>query len=136
MSIFNKKPLNRDNVLGAKDIKIEQVDVPEWGGHVFVKGMTGVARGHMEVAITEGRGEDREVNLSRLRAAIAAVTICNEDGELLFTTEDIAALNEKSAGALQRVFDVSNRLSGTSKDDVKELSEELEKNPSGDSASD
>lgn len=136
MSIFSKKPLNRDDILGAKDIEIERVETPEWGGYTFVKSMTGIARGRLEKSITEKRGGDTEVNMENLRAVIAAATICDEDGKLLFTAEDAIALGEKSASALQRVFEVSNRLSGTSKDDVKELSEELEKNPSGDSASD
>ena len=48
----------------------------------------------------------------------------------------IKALSEKSAAALQRVFEVAQRLSGITDDDVEELAEGLEDIPFEGSASD
>ena len=128
--------LNKKAILEVKDIEIEQVDVPEWGGHVFVKGMTGMERDTFEASIVQQRGKDARVNMVNIRAKLAAQTICDEEGLRLFNDKDVKALGKKSANALQRVFDVAQRLSGITEDDVDELAENLEKNPLDGSASD
>ena len=128
--------LNKQAILDVQDIEVEKVDVPEWGGHVFVKGMTGMERDTFEASIVQQRGKDARVNMVNIRAKLAAQTVCDEDGIRLFTDKDVKALGKKSANALQRVFDVAQRLSGITEGDVEELSDGLEKNPQDGSASD
>ncbi len=128
--------LTREAILEAQDIEIERVDVPEWGGHLFVKGMSGIERDTFEASIVEQRGKSAKVNMANIRAKLAAQSICDKDGKRLFTQKDVTALGKKSALALQRVFDVAQVLSGITADDVEELAEELENNPSDGSASD
>ena len=127
--------LTRDAILEIQDIDIERVDVPEWGGFVFVKGMSGTERDTFEASIVENRGNSPKVNMANIRAKLAAVSICDEDGKKLFTQKDVAALGKKSANALSRVFDAAQRLSGITESDIEELSDEME-NPSDGSASD
>lgn len=136
MSMSNQKPLSRDDILSVEDIEVELVEVPEWGGSVFVKGMTGTERDRFETSIVQQRGKDAKINMENIRAKLAAETICDEDGVRLFSQKDIGELGKKSASALQRVFDVAQRLSGITESDVEELSEEMDENPSGDSATD
>ena len=121
--------LNRDEILQVKDIEIEEVEVPAWGGSVFVKGMTGTERDAFEASIVQQRGKNASVNMANIRAKLASQTICNEEGERLFTDADIKALGKKSATALQLIFDVAQRLSGISGDDVEELAKEMDENP-------
>ena len=64
--------LTRDTMLSASDIEIELVEVPEWGGHVFVKGMSGTERDQFEASITEQRGKDARVNMANIRAKLSA----------------------------------------------------------------
>ena len=128
--------LNKQDILDIKDIEIEKVEVPEWGGFVFVKGMTGMERDTFEASIVQQRAKDARVNMVNIRAKLAAQTICDEEGVRLFNDKDIHALGKKSANALQRVFDVAQKLSGITGDDVEELAAELEENPSEGSASD
>lgn len=132
MSIFNKKPLRRDDILGADDIKMEKVAVPEWlDGYVYVKGMTGLEREQYETGYTAQREG------ANIRAHLASMSICDEHGVLLFSVEDAEKLGNKSSAALMRVFEVARRLSGLlGADELKKLSEEMEENPSNDSASD
>lgn len=125
---MNKKPLSRDDVLGAQDIDIEEIEVPEWGGTVFVKGMTGKEREQFEKGYSDTKGN--------IRAKLVSMTICDKDGVLLFSLEDVEKLGSKSASALIRIFDVARRLSRIGKDENENISEEMETNPSGDSASD
>ena len=128
--------LSRQDILDADDILKELVEVPEWGGSVWVKGMTGSVRGKFEASIIELRGQKTITDISNMREKLAAATICDEDGKLLFSEKDIKALGEKSALALQRIFVVAQRLSKITEDDVEELTSALETNPLEDSASD
>lgn len=128
--------LDRNAILSAADIKKELVDVPEWGGSVWVRGMNGAERDKFESSIVEMRGKKSVTDLANVRAKLASLTICDEAGKRLFTQADITALSEKSASALQRVFEVAQRLSGITKEDVEELTEELEESPFAGSVSD
>jgi hypothetical protein len=112
--------LTRDQILAATDLPTAQVDVPEWGGSVLVRTMTAGQRDRFEASVQGKRIED-------IRATLAALTICGEDGSLLFSAEDVAALAGKSALALNRVFETAGRLNGILPGDV----EELEKNYEG-----
>ena len=128
--------LGREDILQADDIVTEAVPVPEWGGTVLVKGMTGAERDRFELAMIEKPGKSAKVNLSDLRAKLCSLTIVNENGKLIFTQADIKKLTEKSASALRRVFEKARELSGIGDDDVAELTEALEDIPFESSPSD
>lgn len=128
--------LKRDEILQAADIQKEVVSVPEWGGDVYVKGMTGAERDKFESSMVTIRGKDREMNLANIRAKLASMTICDEAGVRLFKEEDVQALSKKSASALQRIFEVAQRLSGIGDADVEELAGELKTVPFDGSVSD
>lgn len=106
--------LDRGAILGATDIKTERVAVPEWGGEVLVRGLTGTERDAYEQRVHDSKYEN-------VRATILALAIVDEAGQHLFTLEDIAALGKKSAAPLDRLFDVARRLSGIGQRDVQEL---------------
>jgi hypothetical protein len=116
------KILSRDEILTALDITRERVPVPEWGGAVWVQGMTGTERDAFEASIVQqsGRGT-RTVNLANARAKVVALSVVDKDGKRVFSQEDVTALGRKSAAALQRVFSVAQRLSGLRDEDMEEL---------------
>ncbi len=113
--------LTKDQILGAKDTKTESVDVPEWGGEVLVKVMTGLERDAFEKSITETRGGSVTVNVMNYRAKLAARTICDETGLRLFEDKDIEALGKKSSLALVRVVEVAQRINCLGAKDVEDL---------------
>jgi hypothetical protein len=127
--------LTRDAILTANDIRTEEVDVPEWGGVVLVRGMTGTERDAFEARVVETHGKTTRVNLVNFRAKFVASVCVDDAGQPLFTEADIAALGKKSAAALQRVFNVAQRLSGLSDEDVDELVKKSENGQSADSGS-
>jgi len=51
---------------------------------------------------------------------LLALTVCDEKGVLLFSTEDIEALGEKNAATLDKLFEVAQRLAGLRAQDVEE----------------
>lgn len=124
--------LTCEEILTAPDLVYEDVSVPEWGGTVRVRGLTGTERDALEGSIVEQRGKKTSVNMTNLRAKLIVNAVVDGDGKRVFTSKDVDALGQKSAQALQRVFEVAQRLSGLSSDDV----EELTKNLSGDQGDD
>ena len=127
--------LTKEQILAAEDLPTEDVDVPEWGGAVRVRGLTGAERDALEVEMVSRSGRNVSVNIQNFRAKLVARTVIDEKGVLLFSTVDIGHLGEKSAAALQRVFDVSQRLSGLSSADVEELAKNWQIAQSDDSTS-
>ena len=86
-----------------------------------MRGLTGKERDALEASMIEGKGKKAEVNLVNLRAKLVARSIVDEDGKRVFEDEDIPALAQKSASALTRVYEVAQRLSGITQEDVDEL---------------
>lgn len=121
--------LSKADILKVSDIQRELVAVPEWGGDVWVKGLTGAERGQYEKSILTIRGKDQTINMAHIRAKLASLSICDEAGARLFTDADVEALDGKSAAALERVFTVAMRLSGLGEQDVKELATEIAADP-------
>jgi len=110
--------LNRESILQTNDLPSELVSVPEWGGEVYVRTLTGTERDAFEQALS---GKKNKPNLDNVRARFAVLTICDENGKRLFSDGDVKALGEKSASALDRVFEVASRLNGFSSEDAEEL---------------
>lgn len=110
--------LSADDILNADDLGTEDVDVPEWGGKVRVRGLTGTERDQFEARFVEGKAKGFEAFSARLVAACAV----DESGKRLFQGEAVTRrLGAKSAVAMARVSDVARRLSGFSEEDRDEL---------------
>ena len=109
--------LSRDAILECDDLPREAILVPEWGGEVWVRTLTGTERDAFEQSVIVGTDK----NLANIRARFAVLTVCDDEGRRLFDDSDAAALGAKSAAALDRVFAVAQRLNGFSSDDVDDL---------------
>lgn len=113
--------LTRDSILNAVDLKTEVVQVPEWGGEVLIKELSGTERDAFEGATYE---MDEKKKFKNIRARLVQKCAVDEDGKLLFEVTDVETLGSKSGAALDRLYSVAARLSGMTKTDV----EQLEKN--------
>ena len=116
------KYLSRDDILGLNDLPTEDVLIPEWGNkYVRVRGLTAAERDAFEASIVRRRGQRTEVDTRNMRAKLVALCVVDEQGNRLFTDEDVEVLGRKSAAALDRIFEVAQRLSGLRPQDVEEL---------------
>lgn len=115
--------LTKNAILSQSDREIEMVEVPEWGGVVFVRSLSGEERDQFEASIIERNGRDVRTNLRNLRARLVVLAACDESGNPIFSPGDADALGAKSAAALDRIFSVAQRLSGLRENDVQELAE-------------
>lgn len=127
--------LGRDAILGAVDVQYQEVDVPEWGGKVRIKGLTAGERDTFEASILQGKGKNTSVNHKNMRAKLLAMSIVDAEGNRIFGNDDIAALGKKSSKAINRLFDIATELNGIGEDDVEELAGNSEADRSDDSSS-
>lgn len=101
--------LNREQIAAAQDLKHEDVPVPEWGGDVRVRVMTGVEREAFGASLI---GPNGKPDMKNYKLGLVATCMVGEDGRPLFGLDEVQFLGEKSAVALERVFDVAQRLNG------------------------
>ena len=133
-------PLTRDQIIDRDDEQIEEVPVPEWGGTVLVRGMSGLQREQFEASIrfekpaanraARRRGEtETDVDTKMLRERMVVWCAVDSAGVRLFSDDDMVLLRSKNAAALERVTGVAMRLSGIREDDIDALAEEMLENP-------
>lgn len=124
--------LSRDAIRERPDLVTERVEVPEWGGAVMVRTLSGEERNAWEKAGLKktkkpGGGftyESREDQDERVRLAIAVCVTA--DGAQMFTAEDAPWLVKKSGAALDRVFDAGRRLNHMLTPDEQKADEEAD----------
>jgi hypothetical protein len=109
-------PLSKSAILAANDKKMVDHEVPEWGGTVKLRVMTGTERDRFESEFVGGNK-----NVEMVRAKLVAKCLCDEDGDRLFTEQEIPELGEKSAAVLDRLFSECMRLNRFTKNDVDDL---------------
>lgn len=123
-----RRVLSRAEILALDDHETVECEVPEWNTTVRVGNWTGATRWRV---LREWQ-EERRPNLLAL---VAAVSVVDEQGERLFSDEDVPALAKKHAGALQRIFDTALRLNGLTQERVSDLGKDSAATPSGASPS-
>lgn len=112
--------LSRDAILQAQDIQVAQVAVPEWGGSVYVRGLTGAERDTFEQRCMDSR-KGRQINIKGLKTLLVVMSVVDAEGQKMFAPKDAEALQAKSARPIERIYKAASDLSGLTDDDVEEL---------------
>lgn len=125
--------LTREMILNrARPLQQKRVAIPEWGGTVIVRELTGAERDRFEMSVIEtNKRGDRVFNSRNMRAKLVALSVITANGDRMFADEDVATLGHQSAAALDRVYDVAARLSRISKQDEEELAKNSSDDRSG-----
>jgi len=113
--------LTRDDLIKAcaAPLPCEPLEVPELGGAVVIRGMSGRERDVFEQSFTAARR--RQVTVKNVRARLAAQCLIDADGQRLCTDADIETLGQLRADVLDRICAVAQRLSGFIVADLAEL---------------
>lgn len=122
--------LSKTSILAAS-LEHEDVPVPEWGGDVRVAVMSGAARDRFMALQGEGK-----TPYSVFQARVLVCCVIDENGELLFSEDDVEALRGRSKEALDRVVDVAMRLNKLGVEAVEEEAKNSDAAPSGGTGSD
>jgi len=110
--------LSKDDILKQTNLPAEQVTVPEWGGEVRIRVMSGTERDAFEASVS---GNNGRTNLTNIRARLVAMTVVDDVGERLFTDAEAVDLGRTSSIALCRVFEAAQHLNGLTQQDVEDL---------------
>jgi hypothetical protein len=114
--------LSREDILLAEDLKKERVEIPEWGGYVYVSTMTGLARDKYESSLLAKDEEGKHVqDLKNMRAKLVCATVVDDQGNLLLNEEDVEAIGGKNAAVLDRITEASSKLNAVTDEDLEEI---------------
>jgi len=108
--------LTKEQILSADDRASIKLEVPEWGGEVYVRVMSGTERESFEREWTS----TEEKLLPQYKVKLLRRCLCDDKGDALFSNEDLTALGEKNALVLDRLFTECMKLNGFAKDAVEE----------------
>lgn len=109
--------LTKDQILAADDMGLLEVEVPEWGGSVFVRVMSVGERDSYENEWMVNKHKGVE----NFRSKFLQRVLCDDKGELLFTPSEVNGLAKKSARVITRVWEAAMRHNALTDNDVEEL---------------
>jgi len=124
--------LDRAAIVAANDLKQETVEVPEWGGSVIVRELTAKERD----TFFEWVRKHGEAAFPDFRVRAVRLSLIDEKGGHLFAEQDEPELARKSTAVIDRLFEISSRLSGLQEKDVKEIGKNSNATPQDGSSSD
>ena len=109
--------LTKDQILSADDMGLLKVEVPEWGGDVYIRVMAVTERDAYE---REWIGK-RETGVENFRTKFLQRVLCDESGKLLFTPQETDKLAQKSARVMSRLWEKAMKHNALMERDVQEL---------------
>ena len=105
--------LTRAAILSLNDHKLLAVDVPEWGGRIWMKSINGRQREHHTQM-------HREKQFETIRAYLICCTACDSEGTRLFKDSDVDTINDKNAEVIFRLYTAALTVSGFFADDTEQ----------------
>jgi hypothetical protein len=114
--------LTREQIVEASKAQLPRrtVAIPELGGDVNVRGMSGKELSLFNESLFTGKGKKRKVVTVNIQAKMAVRCIEDADGHRLFTDDDAEWMGNMRADALGRIFKAIQELSGLGDDDDEE----------------
>lgn len=124
--------LTKSQILGSKDIIVEEVATPEWAPEgltpeeaaqccVGIRNLTGSGRAvFIQRTIAMKKANPDAVVDAQIEMLLVAMTAVDADNKTMFTEEDVKELGERSATTLARCAAVAQKLSGLTEDAIKE----------------
>lgn len=113
--------LTKDAILACVDLKREAVEVPEWGGTVWVRELTAGEMDAWEQYCVDLRASKLKDTIPNIRAQLLVKCVCTEAGERLFTDKEAERLGGKSSRALRILWDAALKINGLGKDEVEAI---------------
>jgi len=102
--------LTLEAIRECEDRPAREVDVPEWGGVVYVR----------ELSALDAQKAREFHDKPNMLALYAALLVCDGDGQPLFTQDDAAWLQDKNANVLGRIVQAGRVFNSIGDDQAKE----------------
>jgi hypothetical protein len=123
--------VTRDSIKAFKGKPLVPVEVPEWGGTVYLRIMSGAERDAFEDETYRINGKVAELNRKNFRARLLVRCLCNSSGSPLYSPADAAELGQQPADILDRLATMASEINGMSAKDVESLAKNSDAAPSG-----
>ncbi|MGW6255411.1 hypothetical protein [Streptomyces sp. NPDC055085] len=132
MAVIN----NSDAVFAAAKSETVTVSVPEWGGEVLIRELSGSDRDKYETSMsTLDKNGKPKLTRQNSRARLVVLCAVTESGETLFDPRYVEKVGALPSRGLSRVFDACAELNGFSKRDVEDVVADFDDAPSASSTS-
>lgn len=116
--------LTKDQIKQANDIVLSEYDVPEWGGSIFIRSLSGAQMADAQKAFKKASDQEK-LTLMIIYCA------CDEQGNQLFSFTDTPWLNAKNMNVLLRVVNECNRVNGFADEELEKNSETIQTKDTG-----
>jgi len=114
------KGLTAEEILKAADMKAYPVEVPEWGGTVYIRVMTVGERDSHELEWLRSK----ERGVPNFRSKFLVKILSDAEGNRLFKDEQAPKLAEKNGDVCHRLFEIAMKKNAVTEQDVEELAGE------------
>lgn len=103
------EPLTRDKIFAkAPEFRRERVEVPQWGGHVYVQQISAKDFEAWQDWIVK---QENAKNPQSHRAAFIVDCVCDENGKAIFTERsDLNVLGEHQNAVIDLLYDACKRV--------------------------
>jgi len=123
------KQLTRDDILSIDDVVKFAVEVPEWGGTIYIKVLSGAEKESFETFTqrrlsgmgTDGKQDLSKVDIRQVRVTLLQMAIVDSTGNRLFTTDDLGKLNQKNGTVIERLVAIAQKHNGMTKESAEEI---------------
>lgn len=108
----------RDRIRTSNDLCITKMEVPEWGGEMYVRSLTALERSIFEDWVREEnkkckeKEDGKELDTALIRAKLIELASCTEVGTRIFEDGDYLWLAQKSSDPIVKVSRKIQDLSG------------------------
>jgi hypothetical protein len=90
--------LTKEQILGVEDRVLREIQVPEWGGSVWIRSLT------VEEQIAFGEESSASEGTEHMTTVSLSFWVVNDKGDRMFSIEEAKALMKKNGAAVQRLF--------------------------------
>lgn len=132
-----KLSLNRADFLSSIS-RLKRMEVELDDGIVFVREMSGKSLLEYDAKLNDLKTSGTEVtpaNSLEIVSLLVARTVCDENGELLFTENDVEALSNSSMSILKLLAEAAMKISGLPQKTIDEAKNTLGNDPTNSSTS-
>lgn len=129
MALLTTESLNL--YIKENPLKMEKVEIPEMGAHVFVRQLTAAEGDAFETRVVldqklNPEETDHEVRMKNFRARYLTATLCDENRNPIFKYEDAAIVGALSSAVITPLFKVAKALNRIDPEELEKNSEKIQ----------
>lgn len=118
------KLLDKAGILARRGRRYKTFPVRAWDGAlVRIQSMTAAERDNFEDSVqkTDPKSGKSYTDLRNARAKLCVLTMVDDQGKRLFGDEDVKAVGQLDASAINEIFEETSAFNGILKKDIEEL---------------